>query len=464
MTTYNSSWQLADAYSPKSVSSPFQFPLRRANNLAETPLYQQVISWLLFWPLLSLVARQAVYFTGPARTAEAFQNSAAMSGPGGTHYYLFVNLFFLLGFVIAGHRQVWTVAKDNPMILAMLSLAVISSLWSASPIVTLEMCIEVGLCTLFACYLSARFTTEHLMRLLIFMGVAGALLSIFFALALPSYGIFQGYAGGAWQGICKHKNALGISMAFLLSPIFFTNAYGRGRKFLYGALLLFIIYKSQSRGAWADTAGMFLFVAWLNLLRKLRVRELALILLLTITASIIIGALGIHYWPILAASMGKDPSMSGRTQIYYEVWQSVVKRPILGYGFGGFWYAGSPEAQRIGLAIAWPGIGYSESGILEVALQIGFLGVALLLAMLARAACQGASLLRSPQYSPRIGWFLTILFLAALTNIDAGWFMTSDTMDWVLILVACIGINEETQRSRRMPSVVASDGRVAATS
>jgi hypothetical protein len=31
-------------------------------------------------------------------------------------------------------------------------------------------------------------------------------------------------------------------------------------------------------------------------------------------------------------------------------------------------------------------------------------------------------------------------------------------------LVACIGINEETQRSRRMPPAVAPDGRVAATS
>ena len=85
------------------------------------------------------------------------------------------------------------------------------------------MCVEVGLCTLFACYLSARYTTERFMQLLIFMGVIAALLSIFFALALPSYGIFQGYAGGAWQGICKHKNALGVSMAFLLTPIFFTN-------------------------------------------------------------------------------------------------------------------------------------------------------------------------------------------------------------------------------------------------
>ena len=50
------------------------------------------------------------------------------------------------------------------------------------------------------------------------MGVASATLSITFAVALPSYGIFQGYAGGAWQGICPSKNALGISMGLSAHP------------------------------------------------------------------------------------------------------------------------------------------------------------------------------------------------------------------------------------------------------
>ncbi len=163
----------------------------------------------------------------------------------------------------------------------MLGLAVCSALWSASPQITIQMSIQVGICAFFACYLSTRFTTEHLMQLLIFMGVASALLSIFFALALPAYGVFQGYKGGAWQGICDHKNTLGISMAFLLTPVFFTSAYGRGRKLLYSALLLFLIYKSQSRSAWFDTAGMILFVAWLTLARRIRARELAPIVLTT---------------------------------------------------------------------------------------------------------------------------------------------------------------------------------------
>jgi O-antigen ligase len=443
MTISDSRWRLAAADSAQNVYGPAGFYFRKGATCADTPVSQQVISWLLFWPLLSLIARQAVYFAGPAVSAGAFQNGATMGGARGSHATIYVNLLFLLGFTLSGYREVWSTLKRNPIILAILALAVCSALWSTSPQITLQMSIQVGLCIFFACYLSSRYTAERLMQLLIFMGVASALLSIFFAVGLPGYGIFQGYEGGAWQGICDHKNTLGISMAFLLTPVFFTDAYGRGRKLLYCATLLFLIYKSQSRSAWFDTVGMLLFIAWLNLARRIRAREFAPILLVTAIGGIAAIVLGLHFWPMLTTSMGKDPTMTGRQGIYLEVWRSILKHPILGYGFGAFWYAGNFESQRIGLAIRWPNIGYAENGFLEVALQIGFLGAGLVVTIIAKAVGQGARLLRSPQYSPRIGWFLTIFFLALLTNIDAGWFITVNTLDWVLILIACIGMNKE---------------------
>jgi O-antigen ligase len=176
-------------------------------------------------------------------------------------------------------------------------------------------------------------------------------------------------------------------------------------------------------------------------------------MLLTAVGGLAAMGLAMKFWPMLAHSVGKDPSMTGRTLIYQEVWHSIMKRPFLGYGFGGFWFPGSLESQRIGLAIGWPNIGYAENGVLELALQTGFLGVGLTLAFIARAVVQGVQLLRSPHYSPRVGWFLTILVLAGLTNIDAGWLMTSDTLDWVLILVSGIGLNNEMLRARSFASV-----------
>ena len=438
-------WQLAG---PRLVAPPMR--LRPLTQTAETPVSQQVLTWMLFWPLLTLVARQAVFLSGPARSAEAYQDVSATAARG-PHQYLYVNLFLLFSFAALGYREIWAVLKKNPLLPTLLGLAVCSAMWSLSADTTLRMCLQMGLCTFFACYLATRFTTERLMELLIFMGVASALLSIFFALALPSYGIFQGYGHNAWQGISNHKNSLGISMVYLLTPVFFTQSYSRSRRFAYAGLILFIIAMTQSRGAWVDTAGVLGFVAWLHFLRRVRTHELRLILVLSL-AILIVTALGIlEFWPMIAASMGKDASMTGRTGIYIEVFRSILKKPFIGYGMGGFWYPGSLESKRIGLVLGWPNIGYSENGFLEVALQLGFLGVGLLLAFLGRGALQGIQLVRSFHYTPRVGWFLTILCLCGLSNIEGGWFLTAETLDWVLIVVACVGLNEERLRISRYP-------------
>jgi exopolysaccharide production protein ExoQ len=423
-------------------ASPWTFQLKGRCAPLYSPVSQQAITWLLFWPLLTLIARQTVYFSGPARAAAVYQSGADMAGGRAAHYHWYVYIFILLGFVLAGYRQVWAVLRRNQLIPAMLVLSVCSALWSVAPIITLQMCIQAGLCTLFACYLSMRLTPERLMGLITFVGAIAAVLSVLFALFLPSYGLAD-TVDRAWQGISAHKNDLGASMAVLFTTVFFTNSYSRSRRALYAGLLLLVIYKSQSRGAWCFTAAIIAFVALLSLTRRVRARELAPLLLTTAAFLVVIVAFGVHFWPLIARSIGKDPSMTGRAEVYAEVWRSIIRRPILGYGFGAFWDHRNPEFQRIGLALRWPNIGYAESGVLDLALQTGFLGVILVVAMITRAALQGLRLLRSPYYSPRVGWYLTILFLVAVTNIDAGWFMTVNTLDWVLLLVACIGMNEE---------------------
>ena len=347
-----------------------------------------------------------------------------------------------------GWPGIWIRLKQNLLLSGTLALALSSVLWTSSVKITVQMFVEISLCTLFACYLSIRVSTRQLMQILMFMGVVASLLSIVFAIALPSYGIFAGYGTSAWQGICTHKNTLGVSSAYLLLPAFFATNYSRSIRCAYGLLLILLIFLSQSRGAWFYTLGVIAFVTWLHLYRRLRRSHALLLFLVTGAIGTALIVLTAVYFPNLAALVGKDPTMSGRFKIYKEVWLAILKKPVLGYGLGGFWFPGSLESQRLGLAIGWANIGYSENGILELALQIGFLGVAFVLAMIATAVVRAVKLLRSPFYTPRVGWFLTILVLAMFTNIDAGWFLTADTLDWVLIVIACIGLNEESARVR----------------
>ncbi|HTF72084.1 MAG TPA: O-antigen ligase family protein [Edaphobacter sp.] len=420
--------------------------LSRGARVRSAQLSLPLLTALLFWPLLTLIARQTVYFSGPAHSSYAILYGAAR----GSRIFLYLNYAILGAFVAVGWPGIWIRLKQNLLLSGMLVLALSSVLWTSSIKITVQMFIEISLCTLFACYLSIRVSTRQLMQILMFMGVVASLLSILFALALPSYGIFAGYGTSAWQGICTHKNTLGVSSAYLLLPAFFATQYSRSTRCAYGLLLVLLIFMSQSRGAWFYTLGVFVFVGWLHLYRQMRRSHALLLVLITGALCTVLIVLIAAYFSNLAALVGKDPTMSGRFKIYKEVWLAIVKRPILGYGLGGFWFPGSLESQRLGLAIGWANIGYSESGILELALQIGSLGVAFLLAMIATAVIRAVKLLRSPFYTPRVGWFLTILVLAMLTNIDAGWFLTADTLDWVLIVIACIGLNEEWARVRAL--------------
>jgi exopolysaccharide production protein ExoQ len=449
MSTYISKLQLVQVSDSPRYPRPYM-ALDRVMEAGETPISQEIMTWLLLWTMLCLIARQWVYVSGPARTAISYQNAYDGGWTRGSHVWLYLQTFVFFSFVITGYRYVLDVLRKNLAIPLMLALAVASARWSASAQITLQVDVQLGLCTLFACYLSARYTAERFMQLIIFLGVVSGLLNILFAVALPSYGIFQGYGAGAWQGICNHKNVLGISGVFLLSPVFFTDSYSRWRRVSYGALQLFLIFMSQSRGAWGYAMGMLLFIGWVYLFRRVTDRELTLMIVLSSIVVLAVAVLIGYYWPQLMLLIGKDASMTGRTQIYYEVWQTILKRPAFGYGFGGFWFPGSLESQRIGLALGWPGIGYAENGVLELALQVGLVGVAIVLFFMLRAFIQGLRLLRSPNYTPRVGWFLTILVIACLTNIDAGWLMSSDTLDWVLIVVACVGLNQETSRLRTM--------------
>jgi len=430
------------------VSKPaWQHRLVHAPVEEAVPVLQQVLTWMLFWPTLCLIARQAPYFAGPARDALSYEQGAAAGAGTDYHVTLYITLAFQAVFAVLAMRSIWVTLKRNPLITAGLVLILSSTLWSSAQGNTLRMGVEVCLCTLFACYLAVRMAPGRLMSFLMLMGGAASLLSILFVIALPSYGIFAGYGGAAWNGICDHKNTLGLSMAYLLTPVFFVHQCRRLHRILYAGLILFMIAMSQSRGAWIYTAGLLCFVGLLKLSWRLRKRESIVLILVCLFSALVLGFTFVKWFGVIAPMLGKSASMSGRTDIYSEVWHSIMKAPVLGYGYGSFWGV-NPEAERIGLAIGWPNIGYSESGILELALQLGFVGVALVVLMIGRAGIQAARLFRSPHYSSQTGWYITILFLAVLTNIDAGWLLVSGTLDWVMILIACIGLESETRRAQ----------------
>jgi exopolysaccharide production protein ExoQ len=406
------------------------------------PVYTYLPVWILLLPLLFIAANGMLSLLNlGANSGDMTQNGSLLKTaqavrPQVVWYYL-----TMAAYALVGYKLILRVAIQNKLLLLAPAFAALSAAWSESPTLTLRTTFELVMTTGFAFYLAERFPTERLMRILVFVGGIAAVLSLALVVLAPAVGVYHRDSSGAWQGIFSHKNFLGLGMAFFLTPIFFIPGK-LGGKIAYSTTLLFLVARSQSRGAWFVTAGMLMFVAWLKLSHRVKKREFLLSIIATAAIAAFLVALGVAYYEPLMRWIGKDPTMTGRTDIYAAVLQSILKHPALGYGFGAFWFV-NPESVNIGLQIGWASIGYAENGILEMALQLGIVGLVLIFIPIFRAIGQGIRLLQTRNYNPRIGWFCAILFMELATNIEAGSVLAGTTLSWTLTIIAVVGLANE---------------------
>ena len=448
--------QMSAQYHATQVALPHGLRASATGTSAKTiPMYQQVQSWILFLPLLFLVANGQLSVTDHFNSALMTENGPLLLTSQSIRPQVVLWYVFMAAFILAGYREIWRVMIHNKLLLLAPLLAVLSATWSASPLITLRTSFDLTLSTLFAFYLSEKLSTEELMKLLMLIGTIAVILSVILALFLPNYGVYHRNASGAWQGICNHKNSLGVNMAFLLTPVFFVKK-PLVLKLIYSCLLLFVIGMSQSREAWFVTIGVVIFTGWLSVFRWLRRKESLLLTAATIVASIAMAALGQLYVDPLMRFIGKDPTLTGRTDIYRAVLASIAKHPIVGYGFGAFWHGFNPESLIIALRIHWMNIGYAENGFLELWLWLGTVGLCLVLMFFGRAIRQSVRLLHSRYYTPRVGWFCVILFLELITNIEAGAVLVPVNLGWTLTLIAFIGLANEIGNSNQFRNVAVS--------
>jgi O-antigen ligase len=75
--------------------------------------------------------------------------------------------------------------------------------------------------------------------------------------------------------------------------------------------------------------------------------------------------------------LGKDSTLTGRTLIWSYVIDNIGEKPILGWGFYGFWSPSNPLASQIAEAVG--GVVNAHSAILEFLLDFGFVGTAFFL-------------------------------------------------------------------------------------
>ena len=315
----------------------------------------------------------------------------------------------------------------------LVSFALLSIIWSEDRYLTFLRTGALAGTIVGGLYLGERLTLGAQVRLLTRVLGAAAVLSVLFVLFLPQWAIGTGDFQSDWLGIFGHKNLLGLNMAMgfgVFAALFRSSHRGRFAYFAWAVFCLILVFLSGSATGLVCCAGeaLVLFVAgpvvkiWSRLTR---IRRVLVIAMAAMFATVLAGQ-----YEVIPDLLGRDAGLTGRTTMWSLVAIMISEKPWFGYGYGAFWrgYAGPSGA-------IWDALGgeifYSHNGFLDVWLDIGAIGLGLLLLgyiIAFRRAVISAGVDRSDLSL----WPLVFLMFLLLSNLTEGSLMRANTLPWIL--------------------------------
>jgi O-antigen ligase len=358
-----------------------------------------------------------------------------------------IGMTFCLAAMAAYVRSLAGIVQAMPLMSLLPIYAMSSALWSQDAGTSLRSGFSLLVTTLFAFYLTERFSERQQMELLILVGACEAAASVILALGWPQFGLDHQLHEGAWQGIFTQKNVCAEVTLFLLTPALALPAigrYGQMLKAVYIVLCLSVILMTQSRTGWAITVLYFGFAGSLRLLGKFGCKDLLPLAALFFGAAGTTMVAAIAYPSLWLSLIGRSGSLSGRAQIWGAIIASMFRRPLSGYGFDAFWSLLNGEASRVFAATGWV-VTSAHSGFLNVALELGLVGLALVLVTLAQA-CRHANAAFYPGHSGYVDWCIGIVFLTVVYNLDERTLTATQYLPWILYIVACTGLRAAAYR------------------
>ena len=353
------------------------------------------------------------------------------SGPGGR--LAFRPLYLLLiALALMRSTEFLRSAASRKILLLFASFAVASIAWSTTPDLTARRGFSLVMATVLGLYFVTRFNQRERLRIICAtLGIA-AVLSVLAALLAPSTGLMPDGAG--WRGVFVHKNVFGKMMAlscgaFLLLAMDLERR--RWMAFAGAAVSFALVVLSRSVTALLIAVTVLSVTPLFRTLRLTRTRHLLLLIAAIVLAEVVL--LGTYLeWQALLSLLGRDPTLSGRTELWQTLMDPVLRRPWLGYGLGGFWLGWQGESGAVWSAIGWRPP-HAHNGFLDMVLDLGVVGLSIFLIGYIGALIKALQAARQSSKSYELWplFFLTFLLLSESTESAL---LAQNSLIWVLYL------------------------------
>lgn len=311
--------------------------------------------------------------------------------------------------------------------------AMLSAFWSIDPTLTLRRSVALLGATFFGLYLARTFDVSGALRLILYASLIAVTVSVIYVLAQPDLAIHHIEHPGAWRGIFIHKNRLGRSALFGLCSLLLLHLGGHLRRpFTYlvlGGCFWSVILLSQSASATVIGGAVTIGYLGYRLASREALRHRTTLLAMTIYAGVFAALGGPWLVNYVLTTLGRDITLTGRVP-YWRQLVSVTSesRWLEGFGYGVF-FDRFPQGEAI---VGWTS-GHAHNGFVQVYVDLGMVGLALLLLTLLTTISVAWRGQRGAQSAVLP---IALVLLVTITNLPVSELVDHEGLSWLLLVFA----------------------------
>jgi exopolysaccharide production protein ExoQ len=297
---------------------------------------------------------------------------SAKSGDNFTRAVNLLGIFFSLLLYWWGAQGQRRVCVNRTLPLAAAGLLLTSVLWSLDPSTTITRGVAYLFMVVGAIGLVELLDTDDVMRLSASISGFLAATSLLLLFVRPDTVM----VGDDFRGLFSQKNVLGEAMVVgVLTGLHVIRIGGR-RRFYYvsiTAVCALAVAFSKSMTSLLTIVAFFALHVIGTLYVKGGVRRIMSIFLTIVTVTTF--TFVVTNPDFIFELLDKDPTLTGRTDLWPYVIDSIYERPVLGWGYVGFWTPSNPRAVEISSLMGWGSyVAEAHNGFLQILLYIGVVG------------------------------------------------------------------------------------------
>ncbi len=264
---------------------------------------------------------------------------------------------------------------------------------------------------------------------------------------------------GAWLGMASSKNELGqicIIALIIFCVNFFKIETLRGKSLTIFLICIALTLLVGSKSSTALFTGFILVGIWATFyIGKLfepigaskAVSVIAIFFMLILFFSIVFFAL--DFIGSFLGGAGEDLTLTGRTDLWVDIWNETEKHLLHGAGFRGFWVIDSPRLAKLYEIYIWLPI-QAHNGYLDIVNEVGIIGGLIFLMVL-------ISFFNNLSKSKSSTVWKWIIVAAIFINITESKFISPKTVMSVMFIFSYFAILTDVLKSEKPGSLMGTD-------